>query len=330
MNGRGNLGGTTNNKWNVVNQVMRENKIGILALQETHMDEETVERVHQLYGRRIHVAHSQTRGTVNAGGVAFALNRELVNMEGMISTTVIEGRALHLSMNWHGGRKLTLLNVYAPNNASENANFWTTLGEEVNRLRLTKPDTMMGDCNLVEEAIDRLPVREDNQTAVDALRDLLRSWGMTDGWRMSEPKAKEYTYPQRGSETGSRIDRIYVTENLMRMSEEWNIETTAIPTDHKLCTVRISAREMPYIGKGRWVLPHQMIQDNEFIKEVEEMGRKALEVTQEMAERNSRTDQSNPQTVYRTFKQRVKELAQKKLKERVPKLKRTIQKIKDE
>ena len=66
-----------------------------------------------------------------------------------------------ITINWHLERKLTVLNIYAPNETSENAHFWETLLEKYRQGKYKKPDIIAGDFNVTEEAIDRLPPRED-------------------------------------------------------------------------------------------------------------------------------------------------------------------------
>jgi hypothetical protein len=62
-------------KWSVIHRVMREKKIGILCLQETHLTEEHETQINTLYSRRLRVINSKDRerpGT--SAGVAFVLN----------------------------------------------------------------------------------------------------------------------------------------------------------------------------------------------------------------------------------------------------------------
>ena len=89
-----------------------------------------------------------------ARGVATVLNRELIDTSGAQMTTLIPGRATLTTVHWHAGRKLTLLNVYAPNTPAENETFWETLANKLETSNHRKPDIVLGDFNLVEESID--------------------------------------------------------------------------------------------------------------------------------------------------------------------------------
>lgn len=61
-------------KWPNVNQLMRDKKIAILALQETHLTKEYIKSLHELYGRRIKIYHTGNPDQPNAHGVAVVLN----------------------------------------------------------------------------------------------------------------------------------------------------------------------------------------------------------------------------------------------------------------
>jgi hypothetical protein len=55
---------------------------------------------------------------------------------------------------------------------------------------------MLGDFNIVEDSIDRLPCHSDNHNAVEALQDLKTLLHLEEGWRKSNPNTKAFTYMQ--------------------------------------------------------------------------------------------------------------------------------------
>ena len=215
MSGRGDIA-RVNDKWSAVNQLLREKKIGILAVQESHLDDEGVEEVKRLYGRRLHIAHSaDPENPTAARGVAIILNREIVDIANVRTTEIIPGRAMIITTRWHAERDITVLNVYAPNSPSENEAFWKALERAFTRKRLKKPDIIAGDFNIVEEAIDRLPAKESPRAPLDALKAFLKFTNVHDGWRLSNAKDRGYTFPQRGGNQRSRLDRVYATEEIL-------------------------------------------------------------------------------------------------------------------
>ena len=67
---------------------------------------------------------------------------------------LVPGRALLAKVPWHGDLLLTVLNIYAPNNHAESEIFFKNLKLQFETKTLPLPDLMMGDFNLVEDAID--------------------------------------------------------------------------------------------------------------------------------------------------------------------------------
>lgn len=74
------------------------------------------------------------------------------------------------------------MNTYALNNYEQNKTFWRNLkdfwSQKSNR---PKPQIFLGDMNLVEDVLDRMPVHEDNQAAVSAIMELKTHLGLANG-----------------------------------------------------------------------------------------------------------------------------------------------------
>ncbi|KAJ7719050.1 hypothetical protein B0H16DRAFT_1897364 [Mycena metata] len=200
-------------KWPHLSCLMFNEHIGIMAVGETHLTEAQIEEIEDAaVGRkRLRIFNSIDPDHPNKGGVAVVLNRDITNTENIKVRRLIPGRAILVTIPWHDKLTLTVLAVYAPaGSAAENRAFW----EELHRLWMTEnlpvPDVMLGDMNIVEDAVDRLPHRTDDADATHALADLKRILELKDGWRMTYPDTKEYIF-SRGTGSHSRIDRIYVS-----------------------------------------------------------------------------------------------------------------------
>jgi len=111
---------------------------------------------------------------------------------------------------------------------------------------------MMGDFNLVEDAIDRLPAHQDHAGATQALYELRSMLRLEDRWRKYKGNEKAYSYLQKPNNIHSRIDRIYVTHDLTKTANEWEIKTPPIDTDHSIVSVKIANPRIPHQGHGRW------------------------------------------------------------------------------
>jgi exonuclease III len=197
MNG---LAAPTNNmlyidKWSMINQTLNKYKIAILAIQETHPDEETTERIRTSYRKKMDIlTSSDPMNPHTTAGVAFVINKSLIAPNKISLHELIPGRALAIEIEWLETEKTKIVNVYAPNNRAAHRPFWNDIDTVRWNKRLPKPDFVLGDFNVTEEQIDRSPVRLNDQNMIEALRDLHHAWKIHDAWRNTYPNKRSYTY----------------------------------------------------------------------------------------------------------------------------------------
>ena len=313
-------------KWMRINQIVRDNKITILALQETHLTAERIEVLNRVFASSLVILGSPDPvNQTGARGVAFVLNKKLAGETRVEYTEPVPGRAIKITYHWKNNTPLNILNVYAPNATRENETFWNALKRTWEESDQPNPDIMLGDFNLVEAPIDRLPAHGDDSVAAEALRDLRRMNDLTDGWRNENPSDRAFTYAQASTMSQSRIDRIYITSRLEAKSVDWTIQESGIPTDHKIVSMALANYRAPTIGRGRWQLPKSLVRDHTFITKVKELGRALQEAIRDAEQRNADT---NPQTLYRAFKDNVIREAKTRMKTKIPKLESRIKKVK--
>jgi hypothetical protein len=151
----------------------------------------------------------------------------------------------------------------------------------------------------------------DDSNTIEALRNTRHAWRISDAWRMTYPDNKEYTY-RANSTNGyikSRLDRIYVARNLTPLVYEWEISPSAVPTDHWLVAVKYAPKDAPEIGKGRWTLPLHLTSDNKFLESVTKSGLILQRDLQRLQETPTNREDSNPQLLWKDFKENIKMLA---------------------
>ncbi|KAG2738232.1 DNase I-like protein, partial [Suillus brevipes Sb2] len=290
---------------------MREKKIGILCLQETHLTEEHENQINTLYSRRLRVINSKDRERPgSSAGVAFVLNKELTNTENIEFKEIIPGRALILKTRWHNNEELTILNIYAPNNPAEHYNFWTTIKDSEMGRNNQQIDLLLGDFNLTEDPLDRAPARMDNEAATDALRDLRETLNVHDSWRKTHPTSRLFTFYSNAN-SYSRLDRIYSSPSHDNSLYDWSACTSAIPTDHHMILVRYAPPNMPHIGKGRWSWPLGLVNDEKLLDKMSKIG----QMTQRKIETNQQPGGFNPQSEWEDFKIKIRQEAKKTSKE---------------
>ncbi|KAG1850502.1 Endonuclease/exonuclease/phosphatase, partial [Suillus tomentosus] len=312
----------------VIQHIMRERKIGILCLQETHLNEEHKTQIDTLFSRRMRMINSKdpTRPGTSAG-VAFVINRELTNADNAETFELIPGRAMALKIKWHNNDNLTILNIYAPNNTSQHPEFWGKINEKWQEKNLPPPDFMLGDFNLTEDPLDRAPAKLDNENAISALRELRNRLNLQDTWRETHPSERLFTF-YSNTNSHSRLDRIYVSPRHDQNICDWDSCTSAIPTDHRMVSVRFTPTTTPFIGRGRWSWPIGLINDPNLIKRMSDLGkitqRKILEQTEH------RDEDSDPQKVWEDFKIQLRQEARKTAKEHLNKIRQRTKKLEDD
>ena len=325
MRGRYSDNGTTD-KWRDINQLMRESKINILTLQEAHLKQEDVDSLHNLFGTRLKILFSQGANHRTAG-VATVINKDRSMHENIEEYEMIPGRALLVQTPWQGDLLLTVLNIYAPNNHTESKTFFKELKLKFETKTYPLPDIMMGDFNIVEDAIDRLPAHGDHEGATQALYNLRSLLGLKDGWRQYNGNDKGYTYLQKANDIHSRIDRIYATTKILQTSNEWNISTSPINTDHSLVSTKIANLSLPEQGHGWWQMPMFLLRDREFQEKAKKL---AKELENNINNIDKRTHLVNPQILHKEFKTKIKDLAIRRAKQAVPKMDKTIRQLESE
>lgn len=161
---------------------------------------------------------------------------------------------------------------------------------------------MLGDFNVVEDALDRIPPKADPPGASTALHNLRTHLQLKDGWQSENPDTLAYTFAQSAFQGGSQshLDRIYLNSELIPFSKEWEVSPPSIHTDHQLVSARISSKQMPFVGRGRWSLPLYVLKDEELTNKVLELGKSLHREINET--KDGRTADSNPQLAFSHFK----------------------------
>lgn len=300
---------------------MRDKRIAVLALQETHIDEARVATLTRIFGNSMEILFSADPvNSTGAKGVAIVINKRILKDCKPTVKQIVPGRAILVTIPWSEDRTLKILNVYAPNDAAENAAFWNELAGS----RLGRIDLMLGDCNVVEDAADRIPQREDPDPPRAALAELRDELHLIDGWRLENPMDKGFTFLQESTLSQSRLDRIYARQAMLRDCSDWKLEDPGIPTDHRLVSVAVENYKAPFIGKGRWVMPAHLLTDAEMKKTMKLLGQNLLA---RLRTRAARTDAENPQTAYADFKRELVSAARTRAKEKVPKIQKRMDRI---
>ena len=265
-------------KWSKISDTIQSEKIAILAVQETHLDEIHTKSLQERYQKNLKIIVSEDpENPRTKAGVAFIINKKLIEPEEIKTYILTPGRAMVLKIKWMKTCDATILNIYAPNERKAHENYWARILTERRFQRVPIPEVFLGDFNVTEDAIDRMPPKSDKEYAITALRDVRHEWNLTDAWRTINPNERAFTYSAQTS-TGhiqARLDRIYVAKNIEKHTFDWEIKETAIPSDHSMVTVRYAPKDAPYIGTGRWTLPLHLLNNEDMLEKIAKRGSEA-------------------------------------------------------
>ncbi|KAH9005679.1 Endonuclease/exonuclease/phosphatase, partial [Lactarius deliciosus] len=299
-------------KWSSVYKTMNKNKIAILALQETHLDNDLLDNIHTCFGKRLQVinSHLPTNPRTSAG-VAFIINKALIAPKELKVYELIEGRALAIKVKWKENGEAVIINVYAPNNKSDHQQFWEQVDERRRSKGIRKPDFLLGDFNLTEDPIDRSPPHDDDINAIEALRNLRQCLNLQDTWRYNNPNERAFTYRamNNGTHRKSRLDRIYTSADAAKLTFEWKITHTSIPTDHWLVSTKFAPTETPTLGSGRWTWQLSSLKDKKLLMKIVNRGIDLIKDLDRLQNNPIDRGSENPQTLWEKFKKDIKELA---------------------
>ena len=85
-------------KWLHINQMMRDDKIAILALQETHLNQDQTDNINTMFQDTLHVIASADPENCMSKGVALVINKRLLGTRDVDHYELCPGRALLISL----------------------------------------------------------------------------------------------------------------------------------------------------------------------------------------------------------------------------------------
>ncbi|KAE9394275.1 hypothetical protein BT96DRAFT_756146, partial [Gymnopus androsaceus JB14] len=320
------------NKWSDIRLMVLQKQIGVLVVGEAHMDDERRDEITRIHGNDLKIFYSKLPDSRNKAGIAVVFNMRITNTIGIQMYEVVAGHAIIIETNWHNDERISILAVYAPNtDSATNAAFWGKIEDFYDRHpRIKKPNILLGDLNMVEEPLDRLPACSDPTAITSSFDSLKCSLQLEDGWTNTYPDTLKYTFKQNISGQRlrhSRLDRIYIRAQDMEHTFEWKIEQTAVDTDHSLVSVRFTSETAPVIGRGRWISPPHLMYDKAIMTFIETEGIRAENMILDLEAQDEWDANHNAQTVWADFKKRFVELARKRSKIVMPHLTKKISEL---
>jgi exonuclease III len=322
LNIRGKNDMNKKSKWPTIATMMRKKRIMIMGVQETHLNEEETEKIRKMCpGIEVINNGEQTAKE----GVAFVLNKELTKEMTWSHKKIIEGRASKMTIQIKNEEKMDLVVVYAPNTDRSKREFFEKLCKEMEKDKYEKNVVVMGDFNCVENKLDRYPHRKDDNRVISEWKNIKRKYKLIDGWRAQDELGKGYTYTQPESKSMSRIDRIYVNDEIYPYGYNWDHQDAAKISDHEIATVEILKKGLPHIGKGLWRMQPEDMDDERIKEKTSEVLRRAEKRMKQLKEKN----EEGIQELWMMTKNDIKEIVKGEKKKRSADLTRKRKRIRN-
>jgi exonuclease III len=239
---------------------IKEQKISIACLQDTHFNDKLKHRINSEWGLRVEM----TSFSSNARGVAVLFNN---NFEYTIHSVTTDpyGNYIIIDLTIANCSRLILVNIYGPNN--DDPDFYTDLKNKIDNFQ-NNSILICGDWNLVlDPTVDTFNYKNvNNPKAREAVIALANEKELVDVWRSFHETDRQYTWHHKNPIKMSRLDFILVSEDIMSIISNSNI-LTKYKSDHSPVEIEIMISKHTR-GRGYWKFNNSLLNEVEFVKMV--------------------------------------------------------------
>lgn len=241
-------------------QTLKSLNCDIIALQETHIIKEKIDKVKEEWGKDS-IWNPAPKN--NVGGTAILLGNNTNKSNFKIQTS---GRITTIKIKVEDAT-LQLTNVYAPNEPQNREDFFDDTKKHMFQ---TKHTILTGDFNMIEDTqIDRNPPSTHNiyKKGIKNLTTIKQMYKLEDKWRNKNPNKRTFTWNSRktNDKTASRLDRIYLSDKIILVDQQ-HIRT--IHSDHNIVIAKIIIQTNTPRGPGYWKLNTRILEQPEYITQM--------------------------------------------------------------
>ena len=237
-------------------------KVDICFLQETHSTKGCEKQWSTEWGNKIWFSH----GASNARGVAILFSKrvkvKLCNAEYSKMGRFI---LLHVEVS---GRKMLLVNIYAPN--VDSPGFFQEIFGSIERYHV---DTYLiaGDLNLaIDPYRDRKGSCNNNDNAAMWLKAHMENQDIYDVWRFYNSEVEGYTWYRRKPKLVlSRLDYIFLNFASMQFVKKISI-IPGFKTDHSIVQLELCLNQLSK-GPGYWKFNVSLLRDRDYLDQINKL-----------------------------------------------------------
>ena len=183
---------------------------------------------------------------------------------------------VRFSLMTFSGHKLTLCNIYAPNNQANQLQFM----QELNNCIIDKTELTSlivgGDWNCTLSKKDKIggaPWR--SSVYSNLVSTTMEMFDLVDIQRVRHPKLRKFTYESKSLKVKSRIDIFLVAKNFTLSVKSTGIYP-AIAPDHDAIFISLSLPNQCPRGPGFWKFNNTLLNDEQYVSRVRDTYSQAL------------------------------------------------------
>ena len=237
---------------------LKEEKLDILAIQETHLvTEQEINNLSSRWGGIVHYSP----GTNRSKGVAtlFGPKHTAGNVKFIKSYDRIVFSRVHLD-----SENIMIVNVYSPCDIKKDKlSFLAELQKKIlHHLEMEGIDDFicLGDFNITRCDKDILIGNSHDKDVRLTMNDFIETLGLIDTWRIGHPDEKTFTW--RNTRSARRLDYLFSSESLSPYISESYIKGIGF-TDHRLMATHFEFSTFNH-GKGYYKLNTELLKDTDY------------------------------------------------------------------
>ena len=252
------------NKIELICKILTNTKTNILNLQETRLkNKKEIPKKWLNFQHLFHILLCNATEEDPGSGILIFIRKTYEILE---NNTVIPGRLFHIKLkNLISEEEMNFVSFYGKSNIGNFSakqildKFETCLNNITNQNLI-----ICGDFNYVTSIIDRNSSKftnTDNSYRTEWEKIEIK-YNLIDIFRHNYPKRRLYTFSQLGGTSKSRIDRFYISAELVGRISKIKYENNT-ESDHKF--VYLCLQPKITTGFGNWMMNNALLSDREYI-----------------------------------------------------------------
>ena len=244
-----------NTKRKTIFKYLKEKKVDIACLQETHVSKNDIDKWEKEWGGEIFFHE----GTQHGRGEAVLVSKRL---QGSVKLQEVVDRIMVVTVT-SDEQAFTILHVYTPNNAVEKISFFDTMSDILSKYSHHEI-VVLGDMNtVISNEADIVSGRPHSKTEVHKFIDTVQKHSLCDVWRAFHDNEKQYTWSRSNPFIARRLDYCLVSESLVQTCA--SCEIISVPfTDHR--AVYLEFNNASFVrGPGYWRFNNSLLREKEFV-----------------------------------------------------------------